>query len=67
MAITLGLLNLLGSVSMALIVLWGQEVLGTSTTEFAILMTAAAFGGVLGGWVASIGDPAHRLRPVARR
>ena len=53
MAITLGLLNLLGSVSMALVVLWGQEVLGTSTTEFAILMTAAAFGGVLGGWVAS--------------
>ncbi len=58
MAITLGMLNLLGTMSMALIVLWGQEVLGTSTTEFAILMTAAAFGGVLGGWVAS---------PVARR
>jgi MFS family permease len=28
-------------------------VLGTSTTEFAILSTAGAFGGVLGGWVAS--------------
>ena len=53
MALTLGMLNLLGTMSMALIVLWGQEVLGTSTTEFAILMTAAAFGGVLGGWVAS--------------
>jgi MFS family permease len=58
MALTLGMLNLLGTMSMALVVLWGQEVLRTSTTEFAILMTAAAFGGVLGGWVAS---------PVARR
>ena len=38
MAITLGLLNLLGTVSMALFVLWGQEVLGTSTTEFAMLL-----------------------------
>ena len=67
MALTLGLLNLLGTVSMALLVLWAQEVLGTSTTEFAILMTAAAFGGVLGGWVASSVTAAHRLRPVARR
>jgi MFS family permease len=58
MALTLGMLNLLGTMSMALVVLWGQEVLDTSTTEFAILMTAAAFGGVLGGWVAS---------PVTRR
>jgi MFS family permease len=53
LAITLGLLNMLGSVGGALTVLWGQEVLGTSTTEFALLMTATAFGGVLGGWVAS--------------
>jgi MFS family permease len=53
LAITLGLLNMLGNVGGALMVLWGQEVLGTSTTEFALLSTAGAFGGVLGGWVAS--------------
>jgi MFS family permease len=53
LALTLGMLNLLGQVSYALMVLWGQEVLGTSTTEFAVLSTAGAFGGVLGGWVAS--------------
>jgi MFS family permease len=53
LAITLGLLNMLGNVGGALTVLWGQEVLGTSTVEFALLSTAMAFGGVLGGWVAS--------------
>jgi MFS family permease len=53
LAITLGLLNLLGQVSYALMVLWAQEVLNTSTTEFALLATAGAFGGVLGGWVAA--------------
>ena len=34
-------------------VLCGQEVLGTSTLEFALLSTAAAIGGVAGGWLAS--------------
>jgi MFS family permease len=58
LAITLGLLNMLGNVGFAVFVLYGQEVLGTSTTEFAVLSTAAAFGGVLGGWVAS---------PISRR
>ena len=53
LAITLGLLNMLGNVGMAVFVLFSQEVLGTSTTQFAILSTAGAFGGVLGGWVAS--------------
>jgi MFS family permease len=53
LAIVLGLLNMLGTVGMATFVLYGQEVLGTSTTEFAVLSTAGAFGGVLGGWVAS--------------
>jgi MFS family permease len=53
LAIALGLLNMLGNVAMAPFVLFSQEVLGTSTTEFAILSTAGAFGGVLGGWVAS--------------
>jgi MFS family permease len=53
LAIVLGFLNLIGAVSMATFVLFGQEVLGTSATEFAILGTGAAFGGVLGGWTAS--------------
>jgi MFS family permease len=53
LAITLGALNMLGQVSFALMVLWAQEVLNTSTTEFALLSTAGAFGGVLGGWVAT--------------
>jgi MFS family permease len=53
LAITLGLLNLLGQVSGGLIVLYGQEVLGTSVLEFAIYSTAAAVGGVVGGWTAS--------------
>jgi len=34
-------------------VLFGQEVLGTSPTQFAILGTGAAVGGVIGGWTAS--------------
>jgi MFS family permease len=58
LAITLGLLNGLGNFATALLVLYGQEVLGTSTTEFALLTTLSAIGGVVGGWVAS---------PVARR
>ena len=33
--------------------LYGQEVLGTSVLEFAIYSTAAAVGGVVGGWTAS--------------
>jgi MFS family permease len=53
LAITLGLLNLLGALSTATFVLWGQEVLGTSATEFAILGTGGAVGGILGGWTAS--------------
>ena len=53
LAVTLGVLNLLGSVSGALVVLFGQEVLGTSVLEFAIFSTAAAVGGVVGGWTAS--------------
>jgi MFS family permease len=53
LAITLGLLDLLGQVSTGTLVLWAQEVLNTSPTQFALLSTAGAFGGVLGGWVAS--------------
>lgn len=52
LAIVLGLLNLLGNVTGAVLVLFAQEVLGTSATEFAILGTSAAVGGVIGGWTA---------------
>lgn len=41
MAIILGLMNMLGTMAFALIVLYGQEVLGTSPTEFAIMEPAA--------------------------
>jgi MFS family permease len=53
MAIVLGLLNLLGTLSMATLVLYAQEVLNTTPTEFAILSTGGAIGGVVGGWTAS--------------
>ena len=53
LAITLGLLNLIGALSTATFVLYGQEVLDTSPTEFAILGTGGAVGGILGGWTAS--------------
>ncbi len=53
LAISLGALNLLGTMSTGLLVLFGQEVLNTSVTEFALLSTAAAIGGVVGGWTAS--------------
>ncbi len=53
LAITLGGLNLLSQVSFALIVLYGQEVLGTSVTEFALFTMGGAVGGVVGGWTAS--------------
>lgn len=53
LAIILGLLNMLGTLSTATLVLYAQEVLNTSPTEFAILSTGGAFGGILGGWTAS--------------
>ncbi len=53
LAITLGMLNGLGMVSGATFVLYAQEVLLTSPTEFAILSTGGAVGGVVGGWSAS--------------
>lgn len=53
MAVILGFLNLLGILSTATLVLYAQEVLGTSPTEFAILSTGGAVGGVIGGWTAS--------------
>jgi len=53
LAIILGLLNGIGSLSLAVFVLFAQEVLETSVTEFALLMTGGAFGGIVGGWSAS--------------
>jgi MFS family permease len=59
LAIVLGFLNMLGMLSMATFVLYGQEVLGTTPTEFALLGTAGAVGGIVGGWTAS--NVARRL------
>lgn len=53
LAIILGLLNMLSALSGATLVLFAQEILQTSTLEFALLSTAGAAGGVIGGWSAS--------------
>ena len=53
MALILGSLNGLGNLAFAAFVLFAQDVLGTSTTEFAALTMAGAIGGILGGWTAS--------------
>lgn len=52
LAITLGVLNALGMATFSLLVLFAQEVLDTTATEFAILGTSAAVGGIAGGWAA---------------
>ncbi|MGI9666306.1 MAG: MFS transporter [Acidimicrobiia bacterium] len=52
MAIILGIMNALFSMIFATIVLFAQEVLGTTATIFAILMMAGAVGGVIGSIVA---------------
>ena len=49
MAIILGSLNLVGSITAATFILFAQEILETSVFEFAILGTAGAIGGTLGG------------------
>lgn len=53
MALILGSLNGLGSITFAAFVLFAQDVLGTSTTEFAALTMAGAVGGIIAGWTAS--------------
>ncbi|MDH4279019.1 MAG: MFS transporter [Acidimicrobiia bacterium] len=53
LAISLGLFNLLSNGVFAVMVLFAQEVLQTGSTEFALLMTGGAAGGVVGGWAAS--------------
>jgi len=49
MAIILGLLNGIAAMSGAIFILFAQEVLETTVFIFAILGTAAAVGGILGG------------------
>ncbi len=53
LAIILGLINALVTMSGAILVLFAQEVLNTSATEFALLGTGGAVGGIIGGWTAS--------------
>ncbi len=52
MAIILGLLNGIGSIVFATLVLFAQEALDVTTTTFAILMMAGAAGGVTGSLLA---------------
>ncbi|MEM7337083.1 MAG: MFS transporter [Actinomycetota bacterium] len=61
LAVILGALNLLGTMTTSALVLYGQEVLDTSPTEFAILGTGGALGGVLGGWLSPM--VSRRLGP----
>ncbi len=53
LAIILGLLNAIGALTGAVLILFAQEVLETSATEFALLTTGGAIGGLIGGWTAS--------------
>ncbi len=53
LAVILGLLNMLGTLSGASLVLFAQEELATSPAEFALLTIGSAVGGVIGGWTAS--------------
>jgi MFS family permease len=52
MAVILGLLNAMGTMTMATLVLFGQEVLHTSARTFALLTIGAAIGGVIGSLAA---------------
>ena len=52
MAIILGLLNGIASLTGAVFILFAQEVLNTTVFTFAVLGTAAAVGGILGGLLA---------------
>ena len=52
MAIILGILNALGSLVFATLVLFAQEILGVTAFVFAILGAAGAIGGVLGSILA---------------
>lgn len=53
LAVILGILNALGSATLAVFVLFGQEILELGASEFGLLLTAGAAGGVIGSLVAS--------------
>lgn len=53
LAVTLGGLNAVGAMQIATLVLFAQEVLDTSPTQFAVLMMGGAVGSVVGGFVAA--------------
>ncbi len=59
LAITLGLLNALATMTTASFVLFAQEVLRTEPIEFALVETGGAAGGILAGWIA--GDVSRKL------
>ena len=53
MALILGVMNAMLSMAMATYVLFVQEILDLEATQFGLLMTAGAFGGVLGSLLAA--------------
>jgi MFS family permease len=52
MAIILGVMNLTGMITGAMLVLFAQEVLNTSVIEFTIMGFGVAAGGIVGGYLA---------------
>ncbi|WP_457650048.1 MFS transporter [Profundibacter sp.] len=52
LAIMLGVLNMLHMITLTVLVLFSQEILGLGAAGFGILMAAEAVGGVLGGLLA---------------
>lgn len=52
LAVMLGALNMLHMITLTVLVLFSQEILGLSAAGYGILLTAGAAGGVLGGLIA---------------
>jgi len=52
LAIMLGAMNMLHMITLTVLVLFSQEVLGLSAAGYGLLLTAGAAGGVLGGLIA---------------
>lgn len=61
LALTLAGTNLLSAVTTASFVLYAQDVLGTNTTEYALITIVSAMGGIVSGWLA--GRITSRLAP----
>lgn len=53
LAVVLGLLNAVNAASFAVIVLFGQEILRLDASQFGLLLSSGAAGGVIGSLVAS--------------